>query len=586
MKWFHVLNLPRSIYLFPGLSILGIAIAPLLVQASTKWILPHFSSGAPSVVAPTIPSSLKVSWNPICNQPNSTVVEASTSAESGQHSIQFAGRESIEAQWKAKLSPVPFPQIHGRARLAHVPVMVYREVLPEKIADLEAQFQKIQQAGLTPIRSEQLVEHLKTGIPLPEKPIVLMFDAGYQQVYPLLQKYKFPATLAIAPGQPGLNWEQLKPIASDPLVTIASQSLTRPADLTTLSDTQLQQELVESKQLLSTKLGVAIVDFVYPEGKNDDRVQQAVKQAGYQAAWTMKGAVNGAVKEEEILFAENSESLLNLQRIGASKLDQAIAKANGGPKLKFLGDALNFQDPVQLKRTMVNQVPLILASGGQPLTIHAKTRSQVAEIVTKTPAIAAVDGTFFSLEQLDSNQMIGPVLSRETGVFVPGKSGENPFLQGRPLVLISEKTIKFIPFDAKRHNTKASLEAELPGVTDAFVGAGWLVKDGKPQPLESFGKLYSVNEERDRAFWGVDWNDRPVVGVSGDAVGSVKLGQALGQAGMRDVVMLDSGASASLVYNKESMMSYVPRPVPHVVALNPPQSVDRLCQAGNQTSGQ
>jgi poly-beta-1,6-N-acetyl-D-glucosamine N-deacetylase len=84
--------------------------------------------------------------------------------------------------------------------------------------------------------------------------------------------------------------------------------------------------------------------------------------------------------------------------------------------------------------------------------------------------------------------------------------------------------------------------------------------------------LYSVNEERDRAFWGVDWADRAVVGVSAGPVGAVKLGEALSQAGLRDVVMLDSGASASLVYQKESMMGYLPRPVPHVVALYPPAS--------------
>jgi poly-beta-1,6-N-acetyl-D-glucosamine N-deacetylase len=144
-------------------------------------------------------------------------------------------------------------------------------------------------------------------------------------------------------------------------------------------------------------------------------------------------------------------------------------------------------------------------------------------------------------------------------------------------VLINDTTIKFIPYDAKRHTTKQSIEAELPGVTDAFVGAAWLVRDGQPQPLKSFGRLYSVNEARDRAFWGIDWADRPVVGVSADYVGSVKLGEALSHAGLRDVVMLDSGASAAMVYDKKSMMSYTPRPVPHAVALYPPAPADVTC---------
>jgi exopolysaccharide biosynthesis protein len=142
--------------------------------------------------------------------------------------------------------------------------------------------------------------------------------------------------------------------------------------------------------------------------------------------------------------------------------------------------------------------------------------------------------------------------------------------------------VKFIPFDSTVHNTQAGLEQALPGVTDAFVAGAWLVKAGQPQPTAAFRNLYGFDAERDRAFWGVDWADRPVVGVSGDFVNSVTLGEALSQAGLRDVVMLDSGASASLVYEGKSMMSYTPRPVPHVVALMPPESSEVSCPVANQ----
>lgn len=59
--------------------------------------------------------------------------------------------------------------------------------------------------------------------------------------------------------------------------------------------------------------------------------------------------------------------------------------------------------------------------------------------------------------------------------------------------------------------------------------------------------------------------------MSKEPIDSVALGEALVKAGFRDAVMLD-GASTSLAYKGESLVGYVPHPVPHVVALVSPQS--------------
>lgn len=489
--------------------------------------------------------------------------------------------DQLKPDWQKQLATAPFPQLHARSKLAKTPVMMYHDILPEKQVffdvtpeELEAHFQLIKKNGLTPIRLDQLVENLKRGVPLPPKPIVLTFDDGYEghykYVYQLMKKYQFPATFAIYPskvgtkkGRSSLTWAQLKEMAADPLVTIASHSVTHPSDLRELSDQKLQTEVVESKRILEEKLGISIKHFVYPEGKNDDRVQQAVKQAGYASAWTMSDETNR--------FAQESDNLLNIARIGQSQLELVMEKATGGPPLTFAREGSNFNAPVELTKTTVNEVPLIMAFGGKPKTFHAKSRYQVSEIIANSKAIAAVDGTFFSLEFLDSNKMIGPILSQSTGKFVPGNASENRKLEGRPLVLINDRTVKFIPFNPDLHNTREGLEQALTGVTDAFVAGAWLVKDGQPRTAEMFKGLYGFDAERDRAFWGVDWADRPMVGVTGDMVNSVKLSEVLSQAGLRDVVMLDSGASASLVYKGESMMGYIPRPVPHAIALMPPE---------------
>lgn len=496
----------------------------------------------------------------------------------------------------AYLQPAPWPNISDRARLARVPVMMYHDVLPQKEVswdntpqEIVEHFDLIKAQGLTPISLQQLVTHLQTGLPLPEKPIVLTFDDGYgghyEYVYDLIKKYNYPAVFSIyidgvgkdaipnaerRPRGPRthVSWEQLQEMKTNPLVEIVSHSVTHPLDMRKLTDEQLQQELKESKQVLESKLGIPIDYFTYPVGKNDDRVRRLVREAGYKAALTM----HEDSKEEQL--AGESDDLLAIGRWGQSRFKEAITKTWGGPALPKIGgtDNFDFTAPIEMTKTSIDKTALVLISGGRPVTIHAKTRSQVPEIIAKTGAVAAVDGGFFSLEFLDSNQMIGPVLSQSTQKFVPGKEADVLRIKNRPLVLISPKAVKFVPFDPTKHNDQEAIKAELPDLTDAFVGAAWLVRDGAAQPAKAFGNLFDFDASRHRAFWGINKSGQPVIGVSSDPVDSISLGKILVKAGYHDAVMLDSGASTSLAYKGDSMVGYTPRPVPHVVALMPSDS--------------
>ncbi|MBE9170620.1 polysaccharide deacetylase family protein [Pleurocapsales cyanobacterium LEGE 06147] len=481
--------------------------------------------------------------------------------------------------------PIPWPHIHERAKLARVPVIMYHDILSEKEVffdvtpeELEADFKLIKSSGIIPITLEQLVAHLQTGIPLPEKPVLLTFDDGYkghyQYVYPLLQKYGFPAVFSVylnkmnlKMGRPGVTWEQLQEMAANPLVTIASHSMTHPDDLTTLSEEELTQEIVNSKRLLEEKLGISIPYFTYPAGKSDERVRKMVTKAGYQAALSMDD-----LNED---FAGSSKNLLAINRFGQSRLERVTEQAWGGsplPRLNGIDDGFNFTTPIRKQEHTLDEISLILVIGGRPKTIHANSRYQVAEIIKNTGAVAAVDGAFFSLKYLDSNVLIGPVLTNKQQ-FISGNDGENRKLQGRPLVLIDRDRVSFVPFVPNQHNTLAGIKAELKSVEDAFVGAAWLVKNGEPQPAETFGSLFDFDALRHRAFWGIDYIGQPVIGISTNLVDSVSLGKVLHKLGLKDAVMLDSGASTSLAYQGNTLVNYIPRPVPHVVALFPTNSV-------------
>ena len=191
-------------------------------------------------------------------------------------------KTQADANVPLSLDAVPMPLINGEARKAKVPIVMYHDILPKKEVffdvtpeELEADFELIKSKGVTPISLDESIVHLRTGSPLPEKPILLTFDDGYgghyEYVYPLLKKYNYPAVFSVYTKNMGINtgrshvtWEQLKIMPADSLVTIAGHSKTHPPDLTKLSNEQLLPEIVESKELLEKNLGKAIRYFTYP----------------------------------------------------------------------------------------------------------------------------------------------------------------------------------------------------------------------------------------------------------------------------------------------------------------------------------
>ncbi|MEM7768906.1 MAG: polysaccharide deacetylase family protein [Cyanobacteria bacterium P01_E01_bin.6] len=498
--------------------------------------------------------------------------------------------QQLLGQWgpelMARLSASPWPEINDRARLSRVPILMYHDILPRKEVffdvtpdEFEQHLQMIQENELTPISLDDLVLHLRTGVPLPPKPVLLTFDDGYlghyEYVFPLLKQYGYPGVFSIYTykvgrdhGRPGLNWAQVQEMAADPLVTIAAHSVTHPRDLREIDNQELQAEVRESKRILEETLGIPIRYFTYPEGNYDARVAGAVKDAGFVAALAMN---NG-----EQRVAGESPHLLAIDRMGQSYIRQAIADTWGGFPLPSFGSSFNFSTAIHRADHDNDEMSLTLISGGKPVTIHADSRYSVSEIIEGTNVVAAVDGGFFSLKYLDSNVMVGPVMGRNTGEFIPGNPGENPLLAGRPLVLISDRSVKFVPFNPAQHNTLEGIQAEMADVTDAFVSAGWLVENGEGRSRDSFGSLFDFDANRHRAFWGINQAGQPVIGITHTRIDSVSLGQRLAELGLREAVMLDSGGSTSMTYDSESLVkNYVPRPVPHVVGLLPTQSMAR-----------
>jgi peptidoglycan/xylan/chitin deacetylase (PgdA/CDA1 family) len=137
---------------------------------------------------------------------------------------------------------------------------------------------------------------------LPKNAVVITIDDGwastYTEIFPEMQKRKFPFTVFIYPkiiGQTSnaLTWKQIKEM-SDAGVDIQSHSLSHPF-LTrrrhrSKNDAQyaewINRELAESKRLLEKNTGKTVQFLAYPYGDYDDDLAAVVEKNGYKAALT------------------------------------------------------------------------------------------------------------------------------------------------------------------------------------------------------------------------------------------------------------------------------------------------------------
>jgi peptidoglycan/xylan/chitin deacetylase (PgdA/CDA1 family) len=185
--------------------------------------------------------------------------------------------------------------------VVEIPILIYHHVVPGGGSPVlyvtpggfEQQLQYLQSNGYQSVSFADLADCLEYGAPLPERPVILSFDDGwenqYQYAFPLLQKYGFTGTFYVVSGyidhQNFMTTEQLKRMMAAGMV-IGGHSRTHPA-LSGVGNGRLKDEVAGSKAWLEDRLGVAIDSFAYPYGSYSSATVAAVKAAGYRTARTV-----------------------------------------------------------------------------------------------------------------------------------------------------------------------------------------------------------------------------------------------------------------------------------------------------------
>lgn len=491
----------------------------------------------------------------------------------------------------AAFDPAVYEPLSVRSQDNRIPVIMYHDIVAKRgtgsvwfdstKAEFEAQMQWLLDQGAQPISLDALHRHLVRGEPVPEGAIVLTFDDNYQgfydNAYPILRQFNFPAAMFVhtnfvgdkTGAHPKMDWDTLRALDTEGLVTIGSHTLSHPDDMRLLAPEQQEKELVESKALLEGELGHAVPYLAYPNGRADATTIELAQRAGYTLAFTI---ANG--------LAEESPGVLAVHRYIHTRLDKAWqerAKVLQGTPATVVDRAL-LPQPVRLEVEEFAGVKLGLVRGGTPSTWRSSGRESVGTFIQQAQGVAGINGTFFANAALrgTDNTMIGPCQTTSEGVFLPELAAYRlGRLANRPLVMWGPTRIALVPFQPGFMNEAAPLQALMPDLTNVFLAGAWIVHNGTARTSEEL-KPFAVgdfDQPRRRAFFGITDAGEIVLGGSLQVVSTSRLAEAAAYAGVAEAVLLDSGFSTSLVYDNKIIVTghtarHLPsRPVPHAIVL-------------------
>lgn len=295
-----------------------------------------------------------------------------------------ARRRRLKAGLKTILAPLslPWAWLTGAGRGPRV--LLYHRVndhdpmalgpvsaeLSVRAQDFEWQLDWLRRRGFRPVDLATFTAMIHGGLPADPRAVLLTFDDGYADnlhvAAPILARAGVPAVLFLATGfvgdDSGNRWRWGDPpglgrfLTADEVaalsrsgLAIASHTVTHPR-MPGCPDPVLDTELSASRDGIETLAGACHSAFAYPEGCVDDRVEAAVRRAGYAVAFT---TVTGPVRP--------GDNPLRLRRTEVSSTDSRLVFA-----LKMRGalDWTRIKDEGLLRRLVTSVTDRALARGG------------------------------------------------------------------------------------------------------------------------------------------------------------------------------------------------------------------------------
>lgn len=208
-------------------------------------------------------------------------------------------------------------------------------VKPEKF---EKQIEYLNKQGYTTVHFSDILADFKGEKKLPEKPVLITFDDGYENnyiyAYKILKKLNAKGNMFVVRNTIGKvnTWHNTK---TEPWINMASMAMIKEMheskimefgahtmnhpNLLSLSPDMVDWEIRESKKQLETALQTEISAFAYPYGAGayDDKVRDIVLNAGFTFDFSFKQGITPWPWERKSspidrLFIKNDENNFDL----------------------------------------------------------------------------------------------------------------------------------------------------------------------------------------------------------------------------------------------------------------------------------
>jgi peptidoglycan/xylan/chitin deacetylase (PgdA/CDA1 family) len=249
---------------------------------------------------------------------------------------QISGQNKQQARWfvldggPVDLEAPILPPARPVQKSVQVPILMYHHISdahPTNLLDwsltvtpahFSQQLDYLKAHNYHAITFNQLFAALYYNGPLPQHPIILTFDDGYEDAYrfafPILQAHGFSGMFYIITGVVGwkgyLNWIQIRRMLADGM-QVGSHTIHHVDIGSTLlySPNVAQEELQQSQAQLQREMGVVIQQFCYPSGEPfrhgslalQQRVVALLAADGYVGATTDPGQT-GIIQRSDAPF--------------------------------------------------------------------------------------------------------------------------------------------------------------------------------------------------------------------------------------------------------------------------------------------